>query len=470
MQHLFHKATGDIRIDALLFTNQFLSAGVLPGTSIDISYAFAERPPLSTEVNYDASVYGGFRPLAPDHRAMVRELLDYIETQVGIRFNEVAERDDAIMSFALYGERAGENYAGYAQYHWREAGGSHSSNDIYLNHSALAIDEEPYSYQVQDVVLHEIGHVLGLKHPGHYHDYEEGPFLPDEWDTRENSVMSYSSTGDATFGTFDLLALHYLYGATYEPLGHQAITLSNDMSVLRAGVTDDYIVVDVAHHQENSVYLSGNWGNDWVDVRLSDSQGPFYLTFDGGPGVDHAKLDIRFDDAHTFVLSETNHARVDVLNQHWLSVDLRHTERLHFEDRSLALDIDDGAGDMFRLYQAAFDRQADTEGLGYWIHRHDEGAALLDIALGFLQSSEFTNRHGEASNDTTFIDALYLNVLGRPGESAGVDYWLETLESGATQRHNVLVNFSESAENRANLADDISQGIIYTPWEMVEIA
>jgi hypothetical protein len=34
----------------------------------------------------------------------------------------------------------------------------------------------------------------------------------------------------------------------------------------------------------------------------------------------------------------------------------------------------------------------------------------------------------------------------------------------------VLVNFSESAENRANVADDISQGIVYTPFEMVEIA
>lgn len=34
----------------------------------------------------------------------------------------------------------------------------------------------------------------------------------------------------------------------------------------------------------------------------------------------------------------------------------------------------------------------------------------------------------------------------------------------------MLVNFSESAENRANVADVISEGIAYTPWSMVEIA
>lgn len=470
MQTLVDKTTGDIRIDALLYHDSFLARGLLPGTSLDISYAFAERPPAPDEVNYDVPSYQAFRTLDPAHRIMVRELLDYIETQIGVRFTEVEARDDAMLSFALYGGNTSDTFSGFAQSHWREVNGSHSSSDIYLNHALLPIDEAPFSNPVRDVTLHEIGHVLGLKHPGYYHDDETNPFLPAEWDTRENSVMSYSTTGNGEFGTFDLLALHHLYGATYEPVGHQSITLPNNMSVLRAGVTDNYIVVDVANHNESSVYLSGNWGNDWVDVRLSDSPGPYYLTFDGGPGVDHAKLDIRFDEAHTFVLNEANHARIDVLNQHWLTVDVRHTERLHFENRSLALDVDTGAGDMFRLYQAALDRGGDLKGLGYWINLHVNGTSLIDIAQGFLESAEFKVRLGNAEGNNGFVDALYQNVLGREGEAGGFTYWVDALESGTTGRNNVLINFSESAENRANVAEAISPGIAYTPWEIVEIA
>ena len=58
---------------------------------------------------------------------------------------------------------------------------------------------------------------------------------------------------------------------------------------------------------------------------------------------------------------------------------------------------------------------------------------------------------------------LYNNVLDRNPDQAGFDFWLGALANGAT-REDILVNFSESKENIANVADLIANGIQYQEW------
>jgi hypothetical protein len=41
--------------------------------------------------------------------------------------------------------------------------------------------------------------------------------------------------------------------------------------------------------------------------------------------------------------------------------------------RAVALDVDGAAGQAYRLYQAAFDRAPDKNGLGYWINGWIDG-------------------------------------------------------------------------------------------------
>jgi Ca2+-binding RTX toxin-like protein len=138
-------------------------------------------------------------------------------------------------------------------------------------------------------------------------------------------------------------------------------------------------------------------------------------------------------------------------------------ERLQFTDVNLAFDIDGNAGQGYRLYQAAFARTPDRPGLSFWIGALDGGSALLDVAQAFLGSAEFQGLYGANPTDVEFISLLYLNVLNRLPDQSGYDFWLAALGGGGLTRAGVLVEFSESAENQANLIGVLQQGIEYLP-------
>ncbi len=100
-----------------------------------------------------------------------------------------------------------------------------------------------------------------------------------------------------------------------------------------------------------------------------------------------------------------------------------------------------------RLYLAFFQRYPDAEGWDHWIEARSDGHRLEDIAEWFAESDEFTNRYGDVSF-TEFLDQLYIDVLGRPPDEAGKQYWLGLLNDGAVNRGTIVVYFTESAEMR----------------------
>ena len=104
---------------------------------------------------------------------------------------------------------------------------------------------------------------------------------------------------------------------------------------------------------------------------------------------------------------------------------------------------------MFRLYNASFKRLPDSDGLEYWIEKYSSGENdERAVASSFLVSDEFKERYGENVSDTTYVNNLYQNVLGRDADVGGLNYWLGQLNSGAETRYEVLLGFAESAENK----------------------
>ena len=116
-------------------------------------------------------------------------------------------------------------------------------------------------------------------------------------------------------------------------------------------------------------------------------------------------------------------------------------------------------GPLVRLYTAYFRRVPDYGGLMYWFNAmypsSGGGTSLAQVSQAFAQSQEFIGTYGALDN-AGFVNLVYQNVLGRTAEPAGFAYWLGELNRGMS-RGQMMIGFSESAENQANTAN--SQGI-----------
>ena len=112
-------------------------------------------------------------------------------------------------------------------------------------------------------------------------------------------------------------------------------------------------------------------------------------------------------------------------------------------------DRSEAATEVARLYDTVLGRLPDAPGLVAWKNVIETGSAtLLQIADSFTQSAEFRGQYGNLGN-RDFANALYVNTLDRAADDAGLDYWTRILDSGAANRAEVVLAFSESAEHVA---------------------
>ncbi len=143
---------------------------------------------------------------------------------------------------------------------------------------------------------------------------------------------------------------------------------------------------------------------------------------------------------------------------------LHGVERLTFSDVAVA--YDDAAAQMYRLYRAAFDRVPEPQGLGFWVSEIDRGATLEIAANRFVGSTEFRSLYGDVDN-ATFVELVYRNVLDRAPDAAGAAYWKGQLDTGYS-RAQLMLGFSESAENRTAVAGAIADGILFdNSWSII---
>jgi len=88
--------------------------------------------------------------------------------------------------------------------------------------------------------------------------------------------------------------------------------------------------------------------------------------------------------------------------------------------------------------------------LRYWIGNFSSGKDdERAVASSFLASAEFAERYGTNVSNESYVDTLYVNVLGRDYDQAGYIYWLNNLNNGVETRYELLLGFAESAENKS---------------------
>ena len=88
------------------------------------------------------------------------------------------------------------------------------------------------------------------------------------------------------------------------------------------------------------------------------------------------------------------------------------------------------------LYVAYFDRAPDYDGLLWWLQQAKESGdpqhVLSEISRGFAMHPVFAQTYGGMS-DREFVEAIYKNALGRPGDEAGIRYWTDRLAKGLSR-------------------------------------
>lgn len=208
-----------------------------------------------------------------------------------------------------------------------------------------------------------------------------------------------------------------------------------------------------------NIQIFGYGGNDHIYA------GSGVTVAIGGSGVDTfhlpgARLDYTKQMGSIVQDVSTSYSTTGLTGAGVVKVEHQAIERLQFSDGTLGIDPNDYPATIVRLYQAALNRAPDGEGLSYWVRDADNGQTLKQLSYNFLISQEFQDRFGSDLSDAQFIERLYLNVLKRAPDMEGTQYWLADMAGGQT-RTDLLFNFSESAENKANTATLVNDGVWY---------
>lgn len=88
------------------------------------------------------------------------------------------------------------------------------------------------------------------------------------------------------------------------------------------------------------------------------------------------------------------------------------------------------------VYRTVLGRDADSDGLSFWVGNLDSGSARSTLVTTFWNSPE--NRGRE-------VDAYYRVYLGRPADAGGHSYWVSQLQGG-TDETAIALSFLLSAE------------------------
>lgn len=546
-------STGINSIDSLVYSSWNTSAH----QSISLTFSFLQRP----AGDFSADDANGFQPMTAAQQDAVRAALASWASVANVTFTELA--GGGKLQFGTNDQRAD----GSSAYAYLPQPGTDHVYMFLSTGSNANYNFTPGSYG-PSVLLHETGHLLGLKHPGNYDSTGNplpGASLPKAEDSGDYTQMSYTPPGStgrtgyygSTPALYDIQAVQYLYGANLNyRTGNDTYSFSSQSTVqciwdaggvntfdfsactsttvinLNAGAFSETskalhnisiaygVTVQnaIAGSGGSTIYgnsadnqITGGAGRDTVvftksyasyvlqnsasgilvvgegsdllkgievlqfadrSIQASEvtallptlggaANDTFYAAsanpvIDGGSGLDT----LVFTGAHTGYEIRRVDGGYSVTSNGGSNV-VSNLERLLFSDGGVALDTDGAAGQLYRLYEAAFVRTPDAGGMGYWLGVQTQGVSLQTITRDFIRSQEFIDRYGANQSDAGFVTTLYRNVLHRTPDEGGLAFHVGSLQAGHT-REEVLLTFSESPENVALVAQTMPVGLFYT--------
>jgi len=303
------------------------------------------------------------------------------------------------------------------------------------------------------VLLHEIGHALGLQHPLTAAEAGNSPVLVGTLTSQGQTLMrdiSASTLNEAWptwFGGLDLQALRTLYGSKPIATGNDAYVVTNAtsaMTILDEGGVDtlDFsqvtlsVLADLREGKFSSAGVEADGTSKYKNIMVSNGSliehvtGTLYddvvfgnsqnnvITFlggndivDGQAGMDTLRL---WNNAADFRISKdtaSNAWNVEALNNTSGSIELQNMERIYFADKAWALDMgaNENAGRTAKILGALFGK----EGLSYPSFR-GIGLYFLDAGYSYeaLMGAAVDTRLWPGASKADVAKVLMANVPG----------------------------------------------------------
>lgn len=482
--------TGDYRIDTLLDGLQYRwNNPASLGSPVTVTYSFMTVKPFYGGTDSDGD--RGFMPFTAQQREATREIFARLDAELGISFVEVADSSTQYGQIRL-GNNAQRSSAGYA--YLPNSTGDDKAGDVWLDNSTPAnltqLAKGSYAWAT---LVHEIGHALGLKHPGNYNAGEAASTAPGNYlgvaeDNTAYTIMSYTDAPNLLqrdwFGVYDLLTLRTLYGAGTPNSGNTTHSFATDavlrmstvvdaggvdtldFSALTTGITIDLragafssagainnLSIDLSTQIENVIgtpsndVITGNSANNTVTLGRGTNRA------DGGAGLDLA--------AYTGASSSYQvTASASSLRVAGAGADdtLTGFERLAFADRKLAFDAH--AQTTAKVLGAVFGSAAvanrDYAAIG--LQLLDAGTSYADLMKLALDARLGAN----ASNDAV-VTVLYTNVVGVAPGAAELATFSGLIAAGQYTQATLGVLAADTAQLAAaiNLTGLPSSGLAY---------
>ncbi|MEO1472154.1 MAG: DUF4214 domain-containing protein [Pseudomonadota bacterium] len=408
-----------------------------------------------------------------DYEGAIQDAFDAWSAVANITFVQVP--DDGVASNALsiaeirlfFGQLARDT-AGVAS----RPGAAPADGNTLMEPVGLPPDEDGGAPdRFKNLVMHEIGHTLGLGHSGGASDVMSG--LRIAFDERPTEL----SNGD-------LASIQRLYGPEDGDAG--TYRLAEDRAEFTVLDAPDGLIIEgnaLANRLVGSDACERMLGLDGADTLMGGGRAD---TLEGGSGNDHllggdgndilaggpgddlleggAGEDVAVYAALRAEVEIEVSGEVITLRGPDGTDELIGIETVQFADAVVPVGQLGASAPLTAaevrtvayLYEAALDRDGDIDeaGLNFWIDEREAGLSEAGLADRFLASAEFAEAFGdpETLDDEALVALFYRNVLDREGEAEGVAYWAGQLAEGGLTRAGLLLAFAESAENVAGSA------------------
>ncbi|WP_161864697.1 DUF4214 domain-containing protein [Pseudomonas yangonensis] len=122
------------------------------------------------------------------------------------------------------------------------------------------------------------------------------------------------------------------------------------------------------------------------------------------------------------------------------------------------------ASDLQQLYIGYFGRAADQAGLNFWLDAINSGGLSLDnVHTAFVNSDEY-NAQYEGMTVSEKVAAVYENVLGRVADEAGLEFWTNAINTGLITEDQLIEGLLSglSANDAAIISNKIVVANYYT--------